>query len=128
MTTKAEQITLDLRHRFDAGEFDVGDKFETFAELQKRYCVAGVGTIQAALEPLWYEGILRSEQGRGTFVQRIPPPWPEVSDKNDAASTVDAILSEIAADLAQLGARLEAARALLNPEETRHQPSTTATC
>ena len=73
MTTKAEQITRDLRHRFDAGEFSVGDRFETFTELQRRYVVDGVGTIQAALEPLWNEGILRSEQGRGTFVQRIPP-------------------------------------------------------
>lgn len=128
MTTKAEQITLDLRRRFAAGEFREGDKFETFAELQERYGVAGVGTIQAALEPLWLERILRSEQGRGTFVQNIPPPWPEVSDENNAASTADAMLSEVVAGLAQLGARVEAARALLNPEGTRPPAPPTTTC
>jgi DNA-binding GntR family transcriptional regulator len=114
MTTKAEQITLDLRRRFAVGEFKQGDRFETFAELQERYGVSGVGTIQAALEPLWIERTLRSEHGRGTFVQQVPPPWPEFSDEHDAASTADAILAEVAAGLAQLGARLEAARALLS--------------
>lgn len=118
MSTKAEQITLDLRRRFAMGEFQVGDKFETFYELQQRYGVSGVGTIQAALEPLWLAHVLRSEQGRGTFVQSIPQPLPEASGKDDAASAAKAILSEVAAGLAQLSAQVGAARALLNPEET----------
>jgi DNA-binding GntR family transcriptional regulator len=116
MTTKAEQITLDLRRRFAAGEFHEGDRFETIAALQQRYGVRGVGTIQAALEPLWLEQVLYSEQGRGTFVQRIPPPWPEASDKDSAASSAEAILGEVAAGLAQLSARVKAVLALLNPE------------
>jgi DNA-binding GntR family transcriptional regulator len=118
MATKAEHITLDIRRRFNAGEFSAGDKFETFAELQKRYGVDGVGTIQAALEPLWNEGTLHSEHGRGTFVQRVPPPWPEPSGQEDSLTALDAILAGISADLAQLAARLEAARALLKAQKT----------
>lgn len=78
--------------------------------------------FKRALTPLWDEGILRSEHGRGTFVQRIPPPRPEASDEKDAATALDAILTEIAVGLAQLSARLEAARALLEPQETSCLP------
>jgi SRSO17 transposase len=98
------------------GEFQVGDKFETFYELQQRYGVTGAGTIQAALEPLRLAHVLRSGQGRGTFVQSIPSHCrkPPTRTMQRAA---EAILSEVAAGLAQLSAQVEAARALLNPEE-----------
>lgn len=119
MTTRAERITLDLRRRFDSGEYQVGDKIESFAELQSRYGVAGVGTIQAALAPLWDEGVLRGEQGRGTFVQRIPSPWPKAdADEKDVVAVVNTILAETVAALAQLGGRLEAARVLLGESAT----------
>ena len=48
-------------------------------------------------------------------MQRIPAPWPEPSREQDAAATAAAILAEIAATLTELGARLDAARALLSP-------------
>jgi DNA-binding GntR family transcriptional regulator len=115
MTTKAEHITLDIRRRLAGGDFTKGDRFDTFAELQDRYGVTGVATIQTALDPLWNEGILRSEQGRGTFVQRIPAPPPEASAQKDVTAVLGEVLAEIAEGLAQLGARIDAARALLNP-------------
>jgi DNA-binding GntR family transcriptional regulator len=122
MATKAEQITIELRRRLASGEYEEGDKIESFAELQRRYGVDGVATIQTALAPLWDEGVLRGEQGRGTFVQRIPSPWPEAgadADEKDVVAEASKILAEAVAELARLGARLEATQALLAATRSR---------
>jgi len=116
MATQAERITLDLRRRLATDGYQEGDKIESFAELMNRYSVAGVATIQAALAPLWDEGILRGEQGRGTFVQRIPSPLLEAdadADEKDAVAVATTILAETVAELTQLSKRLETVQAIL---------------
>jgi DNA-binding GntR family transcriptional regulator len=114
MTTKTDQITLELRRRLSSGEYHEGDKIESFAQLQRRYGVDGVWAIQSALAPLRDEGILRGEHGRGVFVQHLPSPRPETDvDETDVLAVVDTILAGIVAEVAQLRSRLEAVRALL---------------
>lgn len=53
------------------GRYGVGDRLPTKAELQETYGVA-LNTIDRAYEELRREGLVRSEQGAGTFVVRKP--------------------------------------------------------
>lgn len=63
------QVASILRHRIDDGTWSVGDQIQTIDELEREFGVARV-TVRQAIELLREEGLLRSKQGRGTFVAK----------------------------------------------------------
>jgi GntR family transcriptional regulator len=63
------QVASALRRRIQEGHWAVGDKIATLEELENEYSVARV-TVRQAIELLQGEGLLKSHQGKGTFVMR----------------------------------------------------------
>lgn len=63
------QVASVLRRRISDGYWAVGDKIATLEELEREFDVARV-TIRQAIELLQGEGLVKSFQGRGTFVTR----------------------------------------------------------
>jgi GntR family transcriptional regulator len=63
------QVASALRRRLRDGRWAVGDKIATLEELEREFNVARV-TVRQAIELLQGEGLLRSHQGRGTFVTK----------------------------------------------------------
>jgi GntR family transcriptional regulator len=63
------QVASALRRRLRDGVWSVGDKIATLEELEREFDVARV-TVRQAIELLQTEGLLRSHQGRGTFVTK----------------------------------------------------------
>ena len=61
------QVASALRRRLRDGRWAVGDKIATLEELEREFDVARV-TVRQAIELLQSEGLLKSHQGRGTFV------------------------------------------------------------
>lgn len=68
---KYRQVSDDLRAQIVSGALPVGDRIPSKAELQKTHDVA-LNTVDRALEELRREGLIRSEQGAGTFVLKKP--------------------------------------------------------
>jgi GntR family transcriptional regulator len=92
------QIATTLRRRLEAGRWVAGSKISTIEELQSEFKVARV-TVRQALELLEREGLLRCQQGKGTFVSenlgerrwlKVAPTWRSQLDilKEVAASFV----------------------------------------
>lgn len=67
------QVATALRHRINCGQWAVGEKIATLEQLENEFRVARV-TVRQAVELLQQEGLLRSEQGRGTFVTQSSAP------------------------------------------------------
>lgn len=65
------QVASALRRRIQEGRWNVGDKIATLEELEAEFGVARV-TVRQAIELLQGEGLLKSHQGKGTFVTRSP--------------------------------------------------------
>lgn len=65
------QVATALRHRINSGQWPIGKKIATLEQLEKEFKVARV-TIRQAVDVLQQEGLLKSEQGRGTFVTKSP--------------------------------------------------------
>jgi len=65
------QVASALRRRIQEGHWSVGDKIATLEELENEFGVARV-TVRQAIEMLQDEGLLKSHQGKGTFVMRMP--------------------------------------------------------
>jgi GntR family transcriptional regulator len=63
------QIAAVLRGRIEDRTWNVGDRISTIEELERELGVGRV-TIRQAIELLYEEGLLRSHQGKGTFVTR----------------------------------------------------------
>ncbi|NVO15161.1 MAG: GntR family transcriptional regulator [Rhodoplanes sp.] len=63
------QVASVLRRRLRDGIWSVGEKIATLEELEREFDVARV-TVRQAIELLQTEGLLRSHQGRGTFVTK----------------------------------------------------------
>jgi GntR family transcriptional regulator len=61
------QLASLLRNKISSGEFGVGAKIPTEAELVADYGVSRI-TVRQALRSLEEEGLIRREAGRGTFV------------------------------------------------------------
>jgi GntR family transcriptional regulator len=61
------QVASVMRRRIETGEWLPGQKISTIVELEQEFEVARV-TIRQAVDILREEGLLRSQQGRGTFV------------------------------------------------------------
>jgi GntR family transcriptional regulator len=66
------QIEAILREQIVSGEYASGDRLPTEAALSALYRVSRP-TVRLALHGLETEGLVRSEQGRGTFVKMRPP-------------------------------------------------------
>lgn len=65
--TLAMQIERDLRERIARGQYAEGSILPARSELATEYGVA-VGTVEQAVRRLMNQGVLRAENGRGTFV------------------------------------------------------------
>jgi GntR family transcriptional regulator len=66
------QVASALRRRLRDGRWAVGDRIATLEELEREFDVARV-TVRQAIELLQGEGLLKSHQGRGTFVTKAVP-------------------------------------------------------
>lgn len=63
------QVASVLRRRIRDGHWAVGDKIATLEELEREFCVARV-TVRQAIDLLQGEGLVKSFQGRGTYVTK----------------------------------------------------------
>ncbi len=63
------QIADDIRHGIARGTFDEGGRLPPETALAERFGV-NRHTVRSAIAALVHEGVLRSEQGRGTFIER----------------------------------------------------------
>jgi GntR family transcriptional regulator len=61
------QVASVLRRRIQDGHWRLGDKIATLEQLEREFDVARV-TVRQSIELLQSEGLLKSHQGRGTFV------------------------------------------------------------
>ncbi len=67
--TKLDQICETISERIESGELHEGERLPSESKLANGFGVS-VGTVQKALERLAHRGLIRREQGRGTFVFR----------------------------------------------------------
>ena len=65
------QVASVLRRRIRDGRWAVGAKIATLEELEREFGVARV-TVRQAIDLLQSEGLVKSFQGRGTFVTKAP--------------------------------------------------------
>ena len=63
------QVASVLRRRIRDGHWAVGDKIATLEELEREFSVARV-TVRQAIDLLQGEGLVKSFQGRGTYVTK----------------------------------------------------------
>jgi GntR family transcriptional regulator len=64
-------VANELRRRLDSGEWRVGDKLPSRAQLAQEYGV-GPNVLQKAQERLIHEGRLEGRAGSGTYVATPP--------------------------------------------------------
>jgi GntR family transcriptional regulator len=95
------QVASVMRRRIETGEWRPGQKISTLVELEREFEVARV-TIRQAIGILREEGLLRSYQGRGTFVAEKPADrhWLKLATSWDllVASIKDNLLKRIKVD------------------------------
>lgn len=74
------QVASVLRRRIRDGHWGVGERMATLEELEREFGVARV-TVRQAIDLLQGEGLVKSFQGRGTFVTKAPAaePWLELA-------------------------------------------------
>jgi GntR family transcriptional regulator len=65
------QVASVMRRRIETKHWRPGEKISTLVELEREFQVARV-TIRQAVDILREEGLLHSQQGRGTFVAETP--------------------------------------------------------
>jgi GntR family transcriptional regulator len=65
------QVASVMRRRIETKQWLPGQKISTLVELEREFAVARV-TVRQAIDILSEEGLLRSQQGRGTFVAEKP--------------------------------------------------------
>ena len=69
--TKISRIVEDIMRHVESGALKQGDRLPSEAELATTHNVS-VGTAQKALTRLVHSGLIKREQGRGTFVSGPP--------------------------------------------------------
>lgn len=72
MTARYLQLANDLRKRIAGGEWTVGEKLPTIAELQLAYGIKALNTVRAGQRVLVDEGLLEPVSGVGVFVRAVP--------------------------------------------------------
>src|SRR5262249_7365805 len=63
------QVASALRRRISDGHWVVGERIATLEELEREFSVARV-TVRQAIDLLQEEGLVKSFQGRGTYVTK----------------------------------------------------------
>ncbi|MBM2620759.1 FadR family transcriptional regulator [Actinoplanes sp. LDG1-06] len=101
------QVTELFRSRITDGTWPVGSKIPTEPELVE-WSGAGRNTVREAISSLVQAGILRREQGRGTFVVSTSDLRSSVSRRVAATSRRDSLELRLALDAAS--ARIAATR------------------
>ncbi|MER6315189.1 GntR family transcriptional regulator [Streptomyces sp. NPDC001581] len=95
------QVADDLRRQIARGALTAGQRLDGNAKLAERYGVAAM-TVRHALDILRDEGLIVSQQGRGTFVASDPP-----AVETEQAPTLANELAEIKAALELINSRLD---------------------
>ncbi|MGW2206341.1 GntR family transcriptional regulator [Streptomyces sp. NPDC001774] len=95
------QVADDLRNQIAHGMLKAGQRLEGNAKLAERYGVAAM-TVRHALDILRDEGLIVSQQGRGTFVASDPP-----TVEVEQSATMGGELAEIKAALDLINSRLD---------------------
>ena len=109
----AKDIAADIRQELVNGDLGPGDQLPAARDLAKKYGVTLV-KVQNAYRELSDEGLVFSQQGRGTFV--VDPSQP-VDDGQRGGSAFIALATEISAmheTIRQLGERLERLEQIVN--------------
>ena len=88
------QVASALRRRLRDGRWAVGDKIATLEELEREFDVARV-TVRQAIELLQSEGLLKSHQGRGTFVTKTVEHDRWLQLATDWASLIEPIRDQV---------------------------------
>lgn len=88
------QVASTLRRRIKEGHWAVGEKIATLEELENEFSVARV-TVRQAIELLQEEGLLKSHQGKGTFVLSVPPNHRWLHLATDWDSLIDLISANV---------------------------------
>src|SRR5687768_3570360 len=95
------QVASVMRRRIETGQWLPDQKISTLVELEREFEVARV-TVRQAIDILREEGLLRSQQGRGTFVARKPVDrhWFKLATRWDVLvdTTKDNVLKRIKVD------------------------------
>lgn len=73
-------IANGIRDDIRTGQYPVGSRLPSIAALQQTYGVRGLNTVRSALRILISEGLLKSEQGVGTWVLALPSEQAAVRD------------------------------------------------
>ena len=63
------QVSSTLRRRIESGYWKKGEQISTIEELEREFEVARV-TVRQAIDLLQDEGLVRRQQGKGTFVKK----------------------------------------------------------
>jgi DNA-binding GntR family transcriptional regulator len=95
-------VARDLSQRINSGEIPVGQSIPSREQMRQRYRVAE-STIRRAVTHLSSAGVLKGEQGRGVYVQRLP-----TAQDLETRLTVDQRVVELEAQVAELQARVDA--------------------
>jgi DNA-binding GntR family transcriptional regulator len=93
------EIYDDLRRRVLAGEFPVGERLPSIADLQEHYHVPGLNTIRQAQQLLVEDGLVETRQGVGAFVISHEPTTREVDvvgELRAARAAIDRALAALA--------------------------------
>ncbi len=88
------QVASALRQRLKDGRWAVGDQIATLEELENEFQVARV-TVRQAIDLLQSEGLVKSYQGRGTFVMKAPESNRWLQLATDWASLVEPIRDNV---------------------------------
>jgi len=113
------QVASVLRRRIRDGFWAVGDKIATLEQLEREFGVARV-TVRQSIELLQGEGLLRSHQGRGTFVTQALENKRWIHLATDWESLVEPIRDNVV----ELLPTLDAPRApMIGDDEGRPAPS-----
>jgi DNA-binding GntR family transcriptional regulator len=102
----AKDIAADVRQRLVSGDLGPGDRLPAARDLAKQYGVTLV-KVQNAYRELSEEGLVVSQQGRGTFVVDPAQPLEEGQRGGSAFLTLATELSAIHETMRELGERLE---------------------
>lgn len=95
----------DLRNRLLAGEWKIGDKLPSIADLMSHYDIRSLNTIRSAQAVLVEEGLIQTHKGVGAFVTALPQPASSAPTPDSVLEKVRAarqLLSEIEADLIRM--------------------------
>jgi DNA-binding GntR family transcriptional regulator len=99
------QVAELLRHRVADGQYGIGERLPTTRELADEFGVAP-NTVLSAIRVLRDEGLVSSQQGRGTFVRAVPEPGSSAMPTADFKLVMDQ-LEQFQADLQSMRQRLE---------------------